>query len=125
MEVPSTSMAMGASGLVAGPCTTEPSSILNLLPWQGQLIVPFETLLTMQPWWVHIAVKALNDPGCGWVTTTFLPRMIVPPPLGTAEVATRALTGGALVVAGAEVELLAAWLGHPASMGAQHVAPAP
>ena len=53
---------MAASGLGAGPWTTEPSLMLNLLPWHGQLMVPFETLLTMQPSCVQIAVNALNDP---------------------------------------------------------------
>ena len=53
---------MAASGLGAGPWTTEPSLMLYLLPWHGQLMVPFETLLTMQPWCVQIAVNALNDP---------------------------------------------------------------
>jgi len=32
IEAPSTLMAMGASGLAAGPLTTEPSLMLNLLP---------------------------------------------------------------------------------------------
>src|ERR1700678_4336185 len=76
-------MAMGASGLVAGPLTTEPSLMLNLLPWHGQLMVPPETVLTMQPWCVHTAVNALNEPACGCVTTMFGPSMIVPPPSGT------------------------------------------
>ena len=40
---------MAASGLGAGPLTTEPSLMLYLLPWHGQLMVPFETLLTIQP----------------------------------------------------------------------------
>lgn len=49
IEVPSILIAMGASGLVAGPWTTEPSVMLYLLPWQGQLMVPFRTVWTMQP----------------------------------------------------------------------------
>ena len=43
----------------------------NLLPWQGQSIVPAATLLTVQPWWVQTAENALKVPACGWVTTTF------------------------------------------------------
>lgn len=91
-------MAMGASGLVAGPLTTEPSLMLNLLPWHGQLMVPPETVLTMQPWCVHTAVNALNDPACGCVITMFGPSMILPPPFGTSEVLVRALAAGALPV---------------------------
>ena len=99
IEVPSTLMAMGASGLVAGPLTTEPSLMLNLLPWHGQLMVPPETVLTMQPWCVHTAVNALNDPACGCVITMFGPSMILPPPSGTSEVVARAVAAGALPVA--------------------------
>src|SRR5258708_5714293 len=36
-------MAIGASGLGAGPLTTEPSLMLYLLPWHGQSIVPLAT----------------------------------------------------------------------------------
>ncbi len=64
----------------------------NLLPWQGQSIVPLATLLTVQPWWVQIAEKAANVPGTGWVTTTFLPAITVPPPTGMSlVVASRSL----------------------------------
>lgn len=55
----------------------------NLLPWQGQLMVPSATVFTMQPWWVQTAEKALNSPAWGWVTTTFLSVITVPPPTGT------------------------------------------
>src|SRR5262249_26634055 len=34
------------------------------------LMVPPETSDTRQPWWLQIAVKHLNWPDCGWVTTT-------------------------------------------------------
>ena len=44
---------------VAGPFATEPSAILNLLPWHGQAISPSATVLTVQPWWVQTALKAL------------------------------------------------------------------
>src|SRR5580692_12503843 len=98
---------MAASGLVAGPWTTEPSVMANLLPWQGQLMVPFETLLTMQPSCVQIAVNALNDPDCGCVITMFTPSMILPPPSGTWEVAARAVATGALPPAEVAVPLLA------------------
>ena len=42
-------MLTGASGDEAGPLTTEPLVMLNLLPWHGQLMVPPVTLPTMQP----------------------------------------------------------------------------
>src|ERR1700677_3718540 len=123
---------MGASGLVAGPWTTAPSVMANLLPWQGQLMVPFETLLTMQPSWVQIAVNALNDPDCGCVITILSLSMIMPPPSGTWEVAARAAGAGALppaevavpLVAGVDPALLASCVAHPASIAA-HVTPAP
>jgi len=78
-------MLTGASGDGAGPCTTEPLVTLNLLPWHGQLMVPPDTLETVQPWWVHTAVNALNEPARGWVITIFLSARIVPPPTGTSE----------------------------------------
>src|SRR6516164_9455366 len=96
---------MGASGLVAGPWTTEPSVMLNLLPWQGQLMVPFETLSTKQPSCVQIALNALNDPDCGCVITMRSASMILPPPSGTWEVEARA--AGALPLAEAAVPLVA------------------
>jgi uncharacterized membrane protein len=49
MDVPWTLMVTGASGEVAGPLTTEPLAMLNLLPWHGQLMVPPDTVPTMQP----------------------------------------------------------------------------
>src|ERR1700758_5023779 len=116
---------MGASGLVAGPWTTEPSLMLNLLPWQGQLMVPFETLLTKQPACVQIAVNALNDPDHGCVITILSLSMILPPPSGTWEVAARA--ADALPPAEVAVPLAAGVnppLLHPASIAA-HVTPAP
>jgi len=60
-----------ASGVVAGPATTEPSVILNFAPWQGQLIVPPATWLHMHPTWVQMALNALYCPVAGWVTTTW------------------------------------------------------
>ena len=117
---------------MAGPRTTEPSAMLNLLPWQGQLIVPFETLLTKQPSCVQIALNALNDPGCGCVITILAASMILPPPSGTWEVAARAVAAGALppaevavpLAAGVNPPLLASCVLHPASIAA-HVTPAP
>src|SRR5262249_57908874 len=78
-------MLTGASGDRAGPCTTEPLVTLNLLPWHGQLMVPPDTLETVQPWWVHTAVNALNEPARGWVITVFLSARIVPPPTRTSR----------------------------------------
>ncbi len=48
-ESPSTVIRAAGSGWVAGPLATLPSLMLNLLPWQGQLIVPSATWLTAQP----------------------------------------------------------------------------
>src|SRR5215475_12054487 len=95
MLVPVTLMVCDGSGLGAGPWTTEPSLTLNLLPWHGQLIVPPETLLTMQPACVHTAVNALNVPASGCVITMFLPPMMTPPPSWTDEVLVRAAGAGA------------------------------
>src|SRR6476661_1815481 len=58
-------MLTGASADAAGPVTTEPLAMLNLLPWHGQLTVPPDTLETVQPWWVHTAVNASNEPARG------------------------------------------------------------
>jgi len=71
MLLPLTLMPTAASGAVAGPVTTEPLVMLNLLPWHGQLIVPPDTLSTRQPRCVHTAVNAANVPALGWVTTIF------------------------------------------------------
>ena len=43
---------------------------------------PACTELTMQPWWVQTAVKHLNSPSVGWVTTTCWSGKILPPPTG-------------------------------------------
>jgi hypothetical protein len=59
----------------------------NLLPWQGQSIVPSATLFTVQPRWVQIAENAANVPATGWVTTTFVLANTVPPPTGISLVA--------------------------------------
>lgn len=116
-------IAMGGSGLVAGPWTTEPSVMLNLLPWQGQLMVPFETLVTKQPSCVQIELNALNEPDCGCVITILWAVRISPPPSGTWEVAARGVLLSAEVavppVAGGTLCVV-----HPASIAA-HVTPAP
>ena len=65
-------MPTGGSGDAAGPLTTEPLVMLNLLPWHGQLIVPPDTVPTMHPAWVHTALKPWNSPDFGWVITIFL-----------------------------------------------------
>src|ERR1700744_632376 len=56
--------------------------MLYLLPWQGQSIVPSAIWSTVQPMWVQIALKPLNSPAVGWVTTTFSAVKIFPPPTG-------------------------------------------
>src|SRR4029450_9246467 len=86
----------------AGPVTPEPSAIETWLPWHSQLMVPSETELTMQPWWVHTAEKHLNSPSDGWVMTTWSSGKIVPPPPSMSEVcvkASGALLGGSARVA--------------------------
>lgn len=62
----------------------------NLLPWQGQLIVPLRTSATGQPWWVHTALNARKTFFLGRVTT-YLSSMTTPPPTGMSRV--RAITG--------------------------------
>src|SRR5580704_6045803 len=96
-------MLTGANGDTAGPLTTEPLAMLNLLPWHGQLMVPPDTLSTVQPWWVHTAVNALNEPACGSVITIFLSARILPPPTGISLVL--ASTGGPLWAAAPEPPL--------------------
>ncbi len=75
---------------MAGPVTTEPSAIEKALPWHSQLMLPSETELTMQPWWVHTAEKHLNSPSAGWVMTTWSSGKIVPPPTSMSEVCAKA-----------------------------------
>src|SRR6201986_4719647 len=79
-------MATAGSGDAAGPLTTEPLVMLNLLPWHGQLIVPPDTLPTMHPAWVHTALNPWKSPECGWGIPIFLSVRILPPPAGTSEV---------------------------------------
>ena len=50
------------------------------------MMTPFDTSLTVHPWWVHTAENALNWPAVGWVTTTFWSAKIVPPPSGMSAV---------------------------------------
>jgi hypothetical protein len=70
IESPSTLICFAGRGLDAGPPFTLPSAALNSLPWQGQWMIPSDTLFTEQPWWVQIDENALNSPEFGWVTTT-------------------------------------------------------
>src|SRR5690606_19746830 len=83
----------------------EPSSILNLLPWQGHTMAPPSILSTEQPWCVHEMLNALNWPSAGCTTTTFRSAKIFPPPTGISEVVASppspAPGGGALDAAGA------------------------
>jgi hypothetical protein len=84
--LPLTATDLAGSGLGAGPACTEPSPMLNWLPWQGHMIRPPATLPTVQPWCVQVALKALKVPAAGWVTTTLAAEKILPPPTGTSEV---------------------------------------
>lgn len=95
IESPVTVICLAGSGFWAGPLATAPSAMRNSLPWQAQLIVPFETVATMQPWWVQTAEKALKPPFSGWVTTTFSSLKILPPPTGMSPVLVSASPAGA------------------------------
>jgi len=66
---------------------TLPSLALNLLPWQGQSMVPSATWSTMHWACVQTALNALYSPADGWVTTTLAEVKILPPPTGTSLVA--------------------------------------
>ncbi len=96
IESPETVIFSSASANVAGPSSTSPVSMEYLLPWQSQLMVPSETLDTRQPWWLQIAVKHLNSPSVGWVTTTSSSAKIVPPPTSMSDVEVSASAAGAL-----------------------------
>lgn len=106
MESPLTVIFFAGSGDCAGPCFTLPSATANLLPWQGQLMVPPTTVETVHPSWVHTAEKALKSPLAGWVTTTFWSLKTFPPPSGMSEVLASAFPlgdAGALAEAGCEL----------------------
>src|SRR5690349_13502798 len=96
MVVPLTVIFFSGNGDVAGPFLTEPSLAENLLKWQPQLIVPPDTSATVQPWWVHVALNALNCPALGWVITTSAAATTTPPPTGTSVVLGRELLPPAL-----------------------------
>jgi hypothetical protein len=72
-----------------------PVVMSNWLWWQGQLINPFSTLVTVQPWWVHVALNALNWPADGCVTTNSAEALMTPPPMGTSAVFTGVPLGAA------------------------------
>jgi len=117
MLSPETLICTAGRGEGAGPATTAPVLMLYWLPWHGQSIVPLETWLTVQPMWVQTALKALNSPDAGWVTTTFLASKIVPLPTGILLVAVSAPAEDA--GADADAPLLAAAV--PAPVGADVV----
>ena len=81
---------LAGSGLGAGPASTAPSVIEYSLPWHGQSIRPSAIWLTVQPMWVQTALKALNSPAVGWVTTVSWVSKIFPPPTGMSLVAASA-----------------------------------
>ena len=110
MLSPLTLISSAGSGLGAGPATTAPVAMLYWLPWQGQSMVPPLTWLTVQPRWVQIALNALYWPAVGWVTTTFGPGKILPPPTGISLVAASALAAAPLAAALLAGALLAALL---------------
>src|SRR5215212_5850148 len=86
-EDPSTVTGFSGSGFFAGPAVGAPSPTANLLPWQGQLMVPPATSLTLHPWWVQVALKPLNVPATGCVTTRSCAARTMPPPTGTSTTA--------------------------------------
>ena len=90
MLLPETLIVSAASGLGAGPPTTEPSLMLNWLPWHGQSIVPSLIWLTRHPMCVQTALNALKSPETGCVTTTFSAVKILPLPTGISLVGARA-----------------------------------
>ena len=90
MLSPVTLIVLAGSGLGAGPASTAPSVIEYSLPWHGQSILPSAIWLTVQPMWVQTALKALNSPAVGWVTTTSWVAKILPPPTGMSLVAASA-----------------------------------
>src|SRR5204863_4944422 len=57
---PVTVTCLAGSAFGAGPPLTEPSWIEYSLPWDGHLIRPPETLPTVHPIWVQIALNALK-----------------------------------------------------------------
>src|SRR5215210_2034330 len=89
-ELPCTVTAVSGSGFLAGPAVGAPSATANLLPWHGQLIVPSFTSFTEHPWCVQVALKALNVPACGCVTTRPCAASTTPPPTGTSATAASA-----------------------------------
>ncbi|GAA2981388.1 hypothetical protein Sfulv_10870 [Streptomyces fulvorobeus] len=86
MLPPATVIRSAGRGRVAGPASTAPSVMANLLPWHAQSIVASPTSETVHPACVQIAEKALNSPASGWVTTTFRSLKTFPPPTGMSEV---------------------------------------
>ena len=54
-------------------------------------MVPFATLATVRPLWVQTALKALDSPALGWVTTIFAVAKTVPPPTGMSAALTTSL----------------------------------
>lgn len=65
----------------------------NLLPWQGQLMVPSATFWTVHPWCVQTAENAWKVPCSGCVTTTRCSANMVPAPTGTSAVEPSAVLG--------------------------------
>jgi hypothetical protein len=87
---------LAGSGLLAWlPDVGVPVVMSNWLWWQGQLINPFCTLVRVQPWWVHVALNALNWPADGCVTTNSAEALMTPPPTGTSAVFTGVPLGAA------------------------------
>ncbi|CAM5346852.1 hypothetical protein SALBM311S_01764 [Streptomyces alboniger] len=69
--------------------------MLNLLPWQVQLMVPSETLATGHCACVQMFEKPLNSPCLGWVTTISSSLKILPPPTGMSAVLASSCPGEA------------------------------
>lgn len=99
MVVPSNVVVRVGNGLGAGPERFLAKLLLcapKTEPWQGQLMVPFEGLLTAHPWWVHVTDAVSNESCPDWanlITITSFPpfallpndRLINPPTFWSAD----------------------------------------
>ena len=85
----------GSGDLAWLPEVGAPLVMSNWLLWHGQTISPFCTLVTAQPWWVQVALNALNWPADGCVTTNSAEALMTPPPTGTSAVFTGVPLGAA------------------------------
>src|SRR4249920_4118870 len=84
-DPPWTFTAIRGSGRGAGPERFFPVARSYVEPWHGQTSM-FSATPTMQPMWVHVALKATIFPLVGCETTTEAPSLLwttTAPPTGT------------------------------------------